>query len=126
MSCQSQTGLSPILKSVQVGDLNEVKNFIETHHDIDAYHNGYTLLCGAIKTDQIAIITYLINQGADLKKMSNKKTPLMYAAKYGRLEIAKLLIQKGANKNSLSPRGKTALDYAKKYKQTDLILLLSK
>jgi len=49
----------------------------------------------------------------------------MYAAKYGRLEIAQLLLQKGANKAVLSPKGKTALDYASHYKQYKLVDLLA-
>jgi len=56
--------------------------------------------------------------------MSNNKTPLMYAAKYGHLDIAKLLLKSGAKKDLLSPKGKTALDYAKKYEQEAIISFL--
>ncbi len=125
LSCQSPTNTSsnPTKKNEK---LVQVKKMLQANKDINAYYGDYTLLCGAIKSDQKDIVIYLIENGADLNKMSNKKTPLMYAAKYGRLAIAELLIQKGADKEILSPKGKTALDYAHKYEQAALITFLSK
>ena len=40
----------------------------------------------------------------------------MYAVKYGHLEMAKYLLEKGADINKVSVEGKTALDYALKYR----------
>ena len=126
-SCQSQitTTHPPIIEAVITGNLAEIKQLLKDHNDINALYTGYTLLCGAVKSNQKDIVDYLLENGADLNKMSNQKTPLMYAAKYGRLRIAKMLIENGADKNVRNPRNKTALDYAKKYKQSKLITFLS-
>jgi len=128
LGCQSQTSSVPlpIIEAIKTGNLTKVEDFLKENKNINALYAGYTLLCAAVKTDQKNIVASLIENGADLNKMSNKKTPLMYAAKYGRLEIAQLLIQKGADKKVVSPKGKTALDYANKYKQSELIIFLSK
>ena len=48
------------------------------------------------------------------------KTPLHYAAKYGRLEMLKKLIDAGAD-ISKAYKGRTPLDYAKKYENTEII-----
>ena len=42
----------------------------------------------------------LIDMGADINAKSNGLTPVMYAAKYNRTDILKLLIAKGANLKS--------------------------
>lgn len=126
---QSSTSPNSIIKSVKSGDLETIKRFLAKNEDINAYYNfkasDYTLLCAAVKAGQKEIVGYLVEKKADLNKMSNQKTPLMYAAKYGRLDIAKSLIQKGANKGLISPKGNTALDYAYKYEKSELITFLS-
>ena len=52
------------------------------------------------------------------------KTYLMVAAQYDSLDIAKLLIEKGANVNVRSPSGKTALWWAARYDHLELAELL--
>jgi len=118
---QTSTAPPPIIEAIKAGNLSKVEQFLEDNKDINVPYAGYTLLCAAVKTNQKEIVTYLVENGADLNKMSNKKTPLMYAAKYGRLAIAQFLVQKGADKHLKSPKNKTALDYAYRYKQLKLI-----
>ena len=55
----------------------------------------------------------LVNKGADINKVSIKLTPLMYAARHNRIDILKLLISKGADLNTKSSNGYTALKWAK-------------
>lgn len=50
----------------------------------------------------------------------------MYAAKYGELEAAKVLVKAGADVGLKNREGKTALDYARKYEKKELIDYLSK
>ena len=65
-------------------------------------------------------------------KNKYEQTPLHRAAYRGRKEIAELLIAKGADVNALSvllaavPNGKTPLDWAIEYKQTETADLLRK
>lgn len=69
---------------------------------------------------------YILKQGSDVNKVCQNKTPLMYASKYGLLEISELLINKGADINYVSIKGKTALDCAIQYKQPKIIEYLEK
>lgn len=128
ISTLNATGQSvhPILKAVRKGDLTKIKTAVKMGTDLNkTYEPGYTPLCAAVKYQQLELIKYLIKTNIDLQKMSNNKTPLMYAAKYGHLEIVKLLLQHGANKDAKNSKGRTALDYARKYEQGDIIKCLN-
>ncbi|WP_262149326.1 ankyrin repeat domain-containing protein [Chryseobacterium foetidum] len=85
---------------------------------------SYSLLALAIKADRPKMFQKLLDNNADLEKVCDGKTPLMFAAKYGNTEFAKKLIEKGANKSAKTERGYTALDYAKKYEKPQIIKLL--
>jgi serine/threonine protein kinase/ankyrin repeat protein len=55
---------------------------------------------------------------------SNGRTPLMYAARYGRPTAIQLLLNAGANMNAQDQDGMTALDLARKLDNGDVIRLL--
>jgi len=58
---------------------------------------GVNSFCAAIAKGDIETVKKLINLGEDVNRKSNGMTPLMYAARYNRVEILELLISKGAN-----------------------------
>ncbi|MGN7864528.1 ankyrin repeat domain-containing protein [Chryseobacterium sp. 22458] len=87
-------------------------------------NTAYTLLGLAIKMNSKEVFQKLIDEKADLEKTCDGKTPLMFAAKYGNTEMAKKLLTKGAQKDTKTDRGYTALDYAKKYEKPEIIKLL--
>ncbi len=63
----------------------------------------------------------------DAKEQPGGSTPLLVAAVFGRVEAAKLLIEKGANVNARSDDGATALHGAAFFCHTEIVeLLLSK
>jgi hypothetical protein len=70
----------------------------------------------SIENNSFASLQYFVEKGANLETACFDKTPLMYAVKYGHLEMVKYLLEKGADINKVSVEGKTALDYAKKYR----------
>ncbi len=80
--------------------------------------------CVSIAKGDIETVKKLIDLGEDINQKSNGMTPVMYAAKYNRTEILKLLIQKGANLKVKSSKGMTAIKYAKLHKATDTEALL--
>jgi len=68
--------------------------------------------CISIVKGDIDTVKKLIDLGQDVNKKSNGLTPAMYAAKYNRLDILKLLVEKGAKLNLKSAKGMTAQKYA--------------
>ena len=105
---------------------DDAKTFIKLLNDdnINAcYETGnsvYTFLALSIKLDSENCFKVLLDKKADLEKACSSKTPLMYTTKYGDLEKAKALIKAGVNPKAENSKGRTALDYAKKYKQKEL------
>ncbi|MCY0978794.1 ankyrin repeat domain-containing protein [Chryseobacterium wangxinyae] len=86
--------------------------------------NSYSLLALSIKLNSKKVFQKLLDDKADLEKVCDGKTPLMFAAKYGNAEFAKKLLENGAKKEAKTEKGYTALDYAKKYEKSDVIKLL--
>ncbi|WP_299552662.1 ankyrin repeat domain-containing protein [Seonamhaeicola sp.] len=69
--------------------------------------------CVSIAKGDFDTVKKLIERGADVNERSNGMTPAMYAAKFNRTEILKLLIDKGANlKLRCTSKNYTAVKYA--------------
>jgi len=64
--------------------------------------------CVSIAKGDIVTVKKLISLGTDVNEKSNGMTPAMYAAKFNRTEILKLLISKGAKLKVKSDKGMTA------------------
>ena len=67
----------------------------------------------------------MIEAGTDINQKSVGMTPLMYAARYNRVEIVNLLIAQGADLKTKSNRGFTALEYAEMSKANDTYKIIS-
>lgn len=85
---------------------------------------GNSPLCNAILKGDIATIKKMIEYGADVNEMSNGLTPLMFAARYNKIEILKFLVEKGADKQIKDERGNTAIKYAENSKSVEAIEFL--
>lgn len=66
----------------------------------------------AIVKGDLATVKKLLEYGASVDEKCNGLTPLMLAARYNNVEIAKLLLAKGANVKAKDEKGITALKYA--------------
>lgn len=86
---------------------------------------SYNLLSISIKLNRPNIFNTLLTAKADLNKVCGGKTPLMYSAKYGELNFAKALLKAGADATIKNSEGQTALDYAVKYKKSEIQTLLT-
>lgn len=104
---------------------NELKKLNYSINDcFDLKEKPYSLFALAIKFDKESLFNFLIESKADLNKICEDKSPLMYATKYGYLKFVKKLVENGAEVNLKNDTGKTAIDYAKKYEQTEILKYL--
>lgn len=85
---------------------------------------GNSPLCNAILKGDLATVKKFVEYGADVNEMSNGLTPLMFAARYNKIEILKYLVEKGADKKIKDERGLTALKYAENSKSTEALEFL--
>lgn len=69
--------------------------------------------CMAIVKGDMQTVKKMIELGESVNKKSSGMTPAMYAARYNRADILKLLIKKGADLNATSKQGHKAMKYAK-------------
>ena len=85
----------------------------EKEKGLEKFRNGPLELCEAIENGNIKAVKAIIKKGIDVDLPAKKdEFPLFYAAGYGRPEIARLLIQAGANVNIRDSYGDTALHIA--------------
>jgi len=80
--------------------------------------------CVSIAKGDIDTVMKLLSRGEDVNEKSNGMTPVMYAAKYNRTEILKLLIERGANLKAKSDKGLTAAKYAKLHGAHDAAVII--
>lgn len=101
-----------LLVGIANANTNE-NNFLNENTSVNTYFNNVSPFCMSIIKGDFETAKKLIEMGVDINAKSNGLTPVMYAAKYNRTEILKLLIEKGANlKSKDSKKGYTALKYA--------------
>lgn len=116
-----------IKTAFRVDDADKVTNLVSSKTVDACYEAGnskYTLLALTIKGNSKKIFNALMDQDADIEKACAGKTPLMYGAKYGRLDMVKALIQAGADHDFVNNKLRTALSYARKYQQKEVYVYL--
>ncbi|WP_438965089.1 ankyrin repeat domain-containing protein [Flavobacterium sp.] len=81
----------------------------------------YSLFSIAIKLEKYKLFDYLIERKANINKICEDKSPLMYAVKYGNIIFVKKLVEAGVDIFLVNGEGRTAIDYAKKYEQKEIL-----
>ncbi len=69
--------------------------------------------CLAIVKGDIEMVEKMIELGTDVNEKSKDMTPLMYAARYNKVDIIKLLVKNGAKLKTKNNKGYNALKIAK-------------
>lgn len=114
-----ETGLK-VYKFMKADNVEAFENHINAGNDINECLSIkdalYTYLTMAIKMNSQAIFAKCIELDADLELICSDKTPLMYAVKYDRHRMFMGLMKSGVDKDQKSKKGRTAKDYAVKYK----------
>lgn len=89
--------------------------------------SGNTALMGAVFRGYLPYVEQLITAGAPVdQKNYNGATALTFAATFGRVKIAKVLLKNGANPLLPDARSQSPIDYAKNQNNAPMIALLSK
>lgn len=103
----SATSLNPSIKNYNVEAFFKVNSF-----------------CVSIAKGDFETVQKLISRGADINQKSNGMTPVMYAAKFNRVEILKLLITQGANLKVKSDKKMTAAKYAELHGADEALIII--
>ena len=105
----------------QKASFESIKVLIESNLDIEqTTKEGIGALDEAIILADLKLVEYLLlREKFDPNKTKRKSnfTPLMQAASYGLIDIAKLLLEYGAKLDIVDNMQLNALDYAKKLQQ---------
>lgn len=124
----SESGESVLALSLRHGsDFDLIMLLVDNGADIfDFDEEGVSIFDMAITYNNIEMVKYLISKGIDVNSTTRRSrfTPLMAAACYGRLEIAKLLLAHGADRDAVDAKGISVIDFARKTNKKSILLLL--
>lgn len=114
------------------GNLNGLKALPNVISEINTCNaHGHTMLISACRAGQLAVVKWLLDNGAD-PNVTNFKgtTPLMYAKTAafasGRCDVMDALLAAGADVDAVDNEGLTALDYTRARAEFIISYLLEK
>lgn len=114
---------SPLMMAAIKGNVEAVKALIA--RDADVNKTGWTPLhyaASAGSPQHAVIISLLLENHAYIDAASpNGTTPLMMAAQYGEIDVARLLLQEGADPSIKNQLGLAAADFARKAQRDGLV-----
>ena len=99
-------------------------NFIGNQKGLNNFSVSPSTLAIAISNREIETVKQFIESGTKVNKKLNGLTPLMYAARYNKVEIIKYLLLKGADCNIKDGQGFTALKHAELSNANEAIAIL--
>lgn len=113
----ASAAMAAFLAACEAGDIETVRELSTRIGDVDSTDaSGRTGLMAAASRNRTAVMTLLLQQGADPDKANaNGTTPLMFAKTaafaYGDCAGMKVLLDAGADRDARDRKGLTALDY---------------
>lgn len=114
-----------IVEAVEKGDLLAVQQLVSLGADINSTNYfGTTLLILAIGNDEIAIVKYLLEQGANPEAKIYENTALMVASSKGSQKMVQMLLAKGADIKGNTSTGYSVLMTAAERGHYDLTSFL--
>ena len=117
---EDKAGENAMMMAALNGDLEFVKQLIAK--DAEVNKKGWAPLHYAAANGHDDIVKLLLDHSAYVDAGSpNGTTPLMMAARGGHLSTLKLLLDNGADLTVKNQIGMTALDFAKTYKEPDVV-----
>ena len=107
-------------------DIELIMLLIDSGADIfDFDDEGVSIFDIAITYGSLEMVEYIVDKGIDVNTTQRRSgfTALMASACYGRVEIAKILLEKGANQQARDMKGFTAIDFARKMNKKSVLEL---
>ena len=107
-------------------DMDLIMLLIDSGADaFDFDDEGVSIFDIAITYNYVEMVEYILDKGSDVNSTQRRSgfTPLMAAACYGRVEIAKILLEHGANQQVRDAKGFTAIDFARKMNKKSVLAL---
>ncbi len=109
--------------NVKANEIKTQSNNFDTEI-VDIKTLAVSPFCKAIMQGDIDTVRKLINLGENVNKKSLGMTPAIFAARYNKVEILKLLVEKGANLKMKSDKGITVMKQAKLSNAKEVITYL--
>jgi len=115
--------------AIRESNYDAIVRLIDNGVDVNEYNiymtGGSTFhhLYDSIYFENLEIIKYLVSRGADINQVSGplKWTALHRAATLGHFEIAKFLLESGADNKMKDDNGNTAADLADYHMDSDMV-----
>lgn len=116
--------VATISTSVYAAETVTLNNEVENLASITIQKSKVSPFCLAIAKGDVETVKSLIALGENVNKSSRDMTPAMYAARYNRVDIMKLLIENGANIKKKNDKGFTAKKYAELSNAKDVLAVI--
>jgi ankyrin repeat protein len=113
------------ISAAKYGKTEDVKKFLAAGMDVNANVDG-TALIAATASKNLAMVKFLVENGADVNETNYLGSALTAAVYVGNFDIANYLIANGADVNDASNDGTTAMLVAAQTGQAEMIELLAK
>ncbi|PIB29797.1 ankyrin repeat domain-containing protein [Maribacter sp. 4G9] len=121
-----------LLLTVAIGILSFSNSYGKVNFDTTTNHvtivtlnDNINSLCKAAMQGDVEKVRSLLATGESVNEKSLGMTPAMYAARYNKAEVLKVLLLNQANLNIKSDQGYTVKDYAEMSKATEVLEVLN-
>lgn len=114
-------GYTALIAASMGGHVNIVRELIKMDADVNYAGEGYSALSAASRAGHVDVVRELIQAGADVNYAGHGETALIEASMRGHIDVIRELIQAGAFVNIPDTWGNTALMYAIKNHNFDVV-----
>ena len=115
----------PIHYASRAGRADVIRLFLRHNADVNATNNrNYTQLHWASRMGDPVVVQILLANRADINAVSDDGTPLYLASRDARLEVVRLLLERGADLNIRGPRAHSLFQVATERGHTEVMQLL--
>lgn len=103
-------------QALREGNLSEVWNLVSDHPELVHAQEEVSPLHLAARMDNVALARVLLDYGADIESIHTHtfSTPLKYAVFFGKTEMVRFLVSRGANLENRGGGSTTPLELAQK------------